>query len=173
MLWIILFGLFFAFLLWILISPIYLHIEWNDARRVLQLHWWGLLRARLAPEAGRWAFRLEAPFFTRSWSVAEWWTSGKKADQSKKGKARKKSWKPRHPRQLVYRLWRSFHLIRFHWELDTGDYVWNAYLFPLFRVTNPAGQRDWRINFQGRNDLLLIVENRLYRLVYALLRTAF
>lgn len=170
MLWIILLGLFLASLLWLLFSPIYFKVEWNDANQSVQLHWWGVVRASLFPEMGGWTFRIELPLFTRSWPITRWWPSGKKEPQKKAKSTRKRSWRPKHPLQLVRRLWRSFHLIRFQVDVDTDDYVWNAYLFPLFRVTNPANNKDWRINFKGRNELTLIVENRLYRLLYAFIR---
>lgn len=171
MLWIILFGLLLAFLLWVLFTPIYFKIEWNESRQGVQLYWWGVFRLSLTPETGAWAILLELPFFRRSWPLKGLWSSKKKGDKTKKKTAKGKTWKPKHPWQLIRRLGRSFHLIRFHVQLDTDDYVWNAYLFPLFQVTNPANKASWQINFKGRNELILIVENRLYRLLYAFIRS--
>lgn len=171
MFWIIFLPLLLVLLIWLLCSPIYLQIEWNEDYQFAQLHWWGILRGRLLPERGDWTFRLELPLFSRSWPISKWQPGTKKEQKNRAKSTRKKSWKPKHPLQLVRRLWRSFHLIRLRVDLDTDDYVWNAYLFPLFRVTNPAGRKDWRINFKGRNELSLIVENRLYRLLYAFIRT--
>lgn len=170
MLWIIILGLFLILLLWLLFSPIYFRVEWNDLNQVVQLHWWGVVRISLLPEMDVWTFRVEFPLFTRSWPMSQWWSSTKEEPQKKAKPGRKRSWKPKRPWQLFRRVWRSFHLIRFKVDLDTDDYVWNAYLFPLFRLTNPAGHKDWRVNFKGHNELILIVENRLYRLLYAFIR---
>ncbi|QIP15118.1 hypothetical protein G8759_22080 [Spirosoma aureum] len=53
-------------------------------------------------------------------------------------------------------------------KLDTDDYLMNAYLFPVFSLLCRPGHR-WQINFQGDTSVKLVIENRLYRIVFALL----
>jgi hypothetical protein len=53
-------------------------------------------------------------------------------------------------------------------NVDTDDFVLNSYLFPLFYFLN-RGPHEFKINYEGRASLQLRVENRLYRMLAALL----
>ncbi len=58
----------------------------------------------------------------------------------------------------------SFKIKRCRINWDTDDYVWNAYLYPiaffLFRRTETV-----TINFEGKRDVELVIENRLIRII--------
>ncbi|MBD0849540.1 hypothetical protein [Maribacter arenosus] len=66
-------------------------------------------------------------------------------------------------RQLGFRkglrLLRSFEVKRFYVELDTGNCITNAKLYPLFALLNQKSG-NFRINFEGKNQLILHLQNR-------------
>lgn len=80
------------------------------------------------------------------------WGSRKKAGQPKrKGSA--------FPKLNWMGILRSFEVKRFKLEIDTGDLLLNARLYPICAlVKNRLG--DVQINFQNRNQILLEVFNR-------------
>ncbi|MEJ2163676.1 MAG: hypothetical protein P8X60_10320, partial [Robiginitalea sp.] len=70
----------------------------------------------------------------------------------------------------VNRLMRSFKVRRFRMEIDTGDPVLNAKLYPLFfHLERHAGSI--RLNFINRNHLLLQITNRPINLLKAIITT--
>lgn len=62
------------------------------------------------------------------------------------------------------RLIRSFTIKQFNLNLDTGDCVRNARLYPLFVFLNRY-RGGFHINYLGENSLLLRVENRPVRII--------
>lgn len=172
MFWILFFGIILFLLLWLLFAPIYFRVEWNDNRRQAALQWRGIFQARLHAVEGEWEVQLNVLFFKKRWPLMRLLTAPSKPKKPKAKRSSSKSWKPKHPFRMFRRLWRSFHLIRFRWHLDTDDYVLNAYLFPLFQLTHPKKKLDWAINFNGKNELLLVIENRLGRILYAFISSS-
>ena len=77
---------------------------------------------------------------------------------------------PGRRRPAITNLLRSFHVERFRWVFDTGDPLWNAWLFPVLHQFRCRGH-DVSISFSGRNELELIISNTLYRLLKAVLRS--
>ena len=47
---------------------------------------------------------------------------------------------------------------------DTDDYILNAYLYP-FTPFLYSPQKSFTINFEGKRDIELIIENRLGRIL--------
>lgn len=165
MFWIILVSLIMFVIMWLLIAPIYLRIIWTDTYQLFQLEWLGVFRASLLPITDEWYFQIRVLCFQKKWPIFNWLFQPAKPSQSKTKKKKKRQSK--HPMQMARRIWRSFRLIRFQMNIDLDDYVLNAYLFPLFLLANRKKKLEWNINFNGKNELLLITENRLSRLLYA------
>lgn len=88
-----------------------------------------------------------------------------KKPKKKSNKKTAKSWKT-FSWTRVKSIMRTFKVRYFKMELDTDDYVWNAYLYPLFYFANRSN-RQLSINFEGRTNLQLQIENRLFRIVRA------
>lgn len=57
------------------------------------------------------------------------------------------------------RLVRTFEIKQFQMELDTGDPITNARLYPVCSILKPWGG-DIQVNFRNRNHLLLKIINR-------------
>lgn len=166
MFWIVLTcGLLFL-LMWLLIAPIYLHIEWNEERQYVQFHWLGLFRLRLAPEAGGWYFQFRILGLHKRWALPPLRTT----PAAKKTEKKISGWRPKHPFRLAKRLLYSFRILRCRLALDTGDFLLNTYLWPVFNWLKGRKKLDWSINFQGRSDFSLLVQNRLVCLLFAFFR---
>jgi hypothetical protein len=71
---------------------------------------------------------------------------------------RKKSNKLKRLRQSLSFI-KSFKVERFYLDMDTGDLLLNARLYPLFGLLN-YNHGNIHINFEGRNDIVLLIKNR-------------
>jgi hypothetical protein len=58
----------------------------------------------------------------------------------------------------------SFDIKRCKVNWDTDDYLLNAYLYPISFFLNRNG-KSLNINFEGKRDINLIIENRLGRII--------
>lgn len=65
---------------------------------------------------------------------------------------------------------KSFKVNRFHLRLDTGDPIWNAWLFPAFALWRSRGA-DVAVQFVGGTTLSLDIENSVHRMAGALIRS--
>ena len=65
---------------------------------------------------------------------------------------------------------KTFTIRRFQLDLDTGDYVLNAQLTPLAVMLNQRTAGRWQINYLGKNNLWIEIENQLIKLVPLLFR---
>ena len=152
-------------LLLLLFLPIRLVIDTTSETYRLQ---WGPANASLYFTESEVRYRVHVPFYTRDGTVMGLWTerpprSGR-IDGRRRGQPRKRrSW-----RFPLRELLRTFHVRRFRWVMDTGDPLWNAWLYPAFHLLHRQG-RDVSISFIGRNELQLDVSNNLYRLLKTVL----
>jgi len=73
--------------------------------------------------------------------------------------------------RMVLRVLRTFRVRRCRILWDSDDFVWNAWAWPVACFLNTQIHGSVRINFIGKRDIHLVVENRLGRIVWAVLRT--
>jgi hypothetical protein len=66
--------------------------------------------------------------------------------------------------QRLFGIARTFKVIQLLVDVDTGDCITNAKLYPPFAFMNYYGGQ-FRVNFEGRNRLLLNVQNRPIRII--------
>jgi len=66
--------------------------------------------------------------------------------------------------QRLFRIARTFKVIQLQLDIDTGDCITNAKLYPPFALMNFYGGQ-FKVNFEGRNRLLLIVQNRPIQII--------
>lgn len=59
----------------------------------------------------------------------------------------------------IIRVIKTFKIKRIFIDLDTSDYILNAKLYPLFILIN-YNKDSFYINFQGRNQLILLIKNK-------------
>ena len=66
--------------------------------------------------------------------------------------------------QRLLRIAKTFKVVQLLVDVDTGDCITNAKLYPPFAFMNYYGGQ-FRVNFEGRNQLLLNVQNRPIRII--------
>ncbi len=166
MILLIIIGLLLFVLLWLLVMPLTLRVDtW---RQDYSLRWQGVGRVALLVRDDELVVRVRIGWWQKDFFPLR--PSTRKPKPTRQPKLRTKarrSW-----RQLSWRkvrnILRSFRVRYFRLELDTDDYVWNAFLYPLFYFVNRPG-RQLSVNFEGRTNLQLEVENRLIRMLWAFL----
>ena len=157
-------AIFLGFVLWLLFAPITISI--NTYEDNYQLSLMGVLRIRYIPDEtgvlkGRSFF---IPFRIRPDSVK---TERKKKDEDKEAIPEKNTdiWRGLSQVKFYSHLSRkilfSFRIQRLYAQVDTGDVVINAYLYPL-ALLYKTKRFDVNINFDDELGLILIVKNRLW-----------
>lgn len=167
-------GLFFFFLGWILWAPIRLEID-SDAG-VFGLEWYGLCRVQWLPTEALDQLRLNVLFL--QWPIrlgSSETTPPKPEKKPKVQQVKKPAGRKKMSLKQMFRLGRNllgtFRVRRFHLVWDSDDFIWNARAYPVAQLLNSRGYGRIEINFMGRRELALILENRLGRLIWAALRT--
>ena len=160
---VILLTIVFGFLGWLLLSPIQLVLD--SDRQMYCLRWMGLGRVGMKVIPGDLVLRYESWLFQYEFHPL----SHKKKRDAKKKKRQKKT---RHSFRKVMRKIRnilgSFEIKAFWVNLDTDDYILNGYLYPLLFYLGKRGKH-LKVNFQGDLDVNIVVENRLYRILRAII----
>jgi hypothetical protein len=168
----ILILLFFLCIFWILLGPVIIFVHTDSNRYVLHLP--GIFRLALVPS--------EALFHVRVWIFFIPYTyhpfRGKKIKRKKakdRGKPVEKKARKRRPGILsrnigmVPDIFRSFRIRRLQMDIDTDDFLLNAWLIPAFSAVN-SGQIRLTANFTGNLSLLLDVRTRLGKLLWIFIR---
>lgn len=159
----ILLILLFGMLIYLLLMPLELYLDSYQERYYLRM---GIL-ARASVEKDPvelLRLHLKVLFMNFYWRPSDLKTAHKKPDKTKEVRKTRKVRK--FNVSLVKRLLRSFKVRRFRLEIDTGNPMLNARLYPLlFLLDRQAG--DIRVNFVNRNHLLLQLTNRPIRLLNA------
>ncbi|MCF8244976.1 MAG: hypothetical protein K9J37_11640 [Saprospiraceae bacterium] len=149
-------------LLWL---PLELEIDTSHA--LYRVRWLGIFGFRGVPsdEGWRWFFKV---FF---WEK-EWKPGGGQSLLPKKKRPRKPKRVPsaRKVWSLVKNLFRAIKVKRIRVNWDTGDYVRNAQLYPLFHSLSKR-KRQLNINFMGKEELEILLQTRLWHIAGAFLRS--
>jgi len=172
-LWIIL-GILILLVMVVLFSPVVIDVDSEEDRYVVRYGWWviGSLRAidgdlavRLRIFGFTWQKRIEDLVLSmRGKSKPETEETPTPARAPRKGGLRKMSWRK------IKAVWRAIEFKKLELDLDTGSYVRNAWLFPLFFMISRKN-RKMRINFSGKNIVHAYVRAVPARLLWAFVRT--
>ncbi|WP_422858504.1 hypothetical protein ACOKFD_14150 [Flagellimonas sp. S174] len=100
---------------------------------------------------------LKVFFFTRYFSPFD--KRKKQVQKTRKGVKKKENKKKGWSLGQIIALLRTFRLKRFRLDIDTGDYITNAKLYPVFALINFYGL-PCQINFRDTNGLILQIQNR-------------
>jgi len=84
------------------------------------------------------------------------------SSQSKKviKKVAKKNRKKSLSFKTVLRVIKTFKVRQFRVDIDSGDCISNSKLYPVFAFLNYYKSNNFNVNFEGRNTVLLSIENR-------------
>lgn len=152
---------------WILIAPLELYI--NSTKNQYQLQWKGIARIEWLPAPDDILIRLRIFFWERVYHPLTMATKRKiKTEDKSKSIKQKKGWSLKKWKRKIINILNSFHVEKLRVDLDTGDYVYNSYLYPIFWILN-KGDTQLNINYTGESEILVVIKNRLYRILKALL----
>ncbi len=158
-------------LLVLLITPIRINID--SERNAYFFQWTGIAKASIIPLPDDFLFRLHIFFWKPEWSLIKLVT--KKTEKKEKQKKPKKR-NVKKNRQMKFSKWKrkglrllkSFKIKALKLNLDTDDYIQNSYLYPVFYFLS-GRNRQLSINYEGKVELKFIAENRLYKILNAIL----
>ncbi len=156
-------SLLAVLLLWVLLAQI--SILADTYRNEYYLSFGRAAKAELVPLPDDILIRLRFAFLTKEFYPLHF-SPGKKKKKAKPEKPRKRKRKKAFPFHRALRVLKSFNIKYFRLEVDTDNYLWNAYLWPVVYWIRPLG-RHVSINFQGRNECRLLIQNRIWRIAWA------
>lgn len=155
-------------LLGLLFSPLLIRV--NTWQQLYQLRW-GLARVQFIPAEDGGCIRFCYGFWQRDYPL--WKLGAKLATAPQPGVP------PKLPKRIrkkgagfftlrrLRRVLRTFRLHFFYLDVDTDDFVRNAYWYPVFRAFSTP-TRKLSINFAGRNQCAFELSNRVFDLLMAL-----
>ena len=158
MLWIILVILLLVLLTYLLFLPI--DIVLNSTNRQFFVRLGSLVRADLVEDK---EYLMRVDFRTLFMRFRYYPLKRKKSKKKTEKKSRKNKfgWSQM---KTVLRLVRSFEVKNFNLDIDTGNCITNAKLYPAFAFLD-FWVGNYKVNFVGRNHLELQLHNRPYRII--------
>ena len=157
--WLVFLGVILLIIVYLLFVPIVLFIDTEQNIYYLQLK--GLAKASLqSDEIEILKIKLKLLFFNFYVFPFKPKTTSAKVQKNKtiKKKSKKKEFKK------VLKVVKTFKVKQFKIDIDTGDCIFNAKLYPLFAMLNYK-YGGFHVNFQNKNALLLVIENRPIRII--------
>lgn len=162
--------LFFSvFILYILIIPVTIKIDTYD--NIYYVRMQGIWGFKLQKKNDIWKARFSLLFLKFKPDVFK---KKKDKEQSTEVESKpKKIRKKRHGKirilKLFFRILKTFNIRKIESDLDTGDFPLNAQLIPLFYSMNRRNVT-LSVNFNGINNLYLVVYTRLYKVIYQIIK---
>ncbi len=148
--------------IYLLFVPITLHIDTAREQYFLKIK--GLAKARiLKDELEIIRINLKVVFFNFDFYPL------KKINFSRKPKLKKETAKKKSLSAISFKkvvnVFKSFKIKQFRAEIDSGDCIFNSKLYPVFTLLNFYKDTHLSINFEGRNCVLLSIENNPIRII--------
>ena len=153
----------------VLISP--LVIRMDSAKQEYEVRWKGIGRICVVPDEDE-LLILRLRIFFLEWQFLPFRSGGTTQSENPKKKvdAEARAFNTRNISLTTFlRVLQSFKVQELEVEVDTGDYVRNAYLNPLFYFLS-NGRKQWLVNYKGINRVRLVIQNRPIRILYAAIR---
>ncbi|NUO01901.1 MAG: hypothetical protein HUU01_14955 [Saprospiraceae bacterium] len=164
--WWVVLSLLLAAVFWVLWAPIRLEI--NTWKGIYRAKWVGFGALNWLPEEGVDVIEINLFFWKKRWALSEIDSKQLPAKTTPKTTAVKKKKRRNIPWRGIKKIAQTFKVRQCQFSFDTGNYLWNAWLFPVFWLWRSPNVSIW-INFQGKNEGSLLVENRLGRLLWAMI----
>jgi hypothetical protein len=159
-------GIVVVLLSALLFSPMVLQVDSPINHYMFR---WGMVRVQFIPASDDWFLRIKIAWWHRDFSILKLMAASKKkpvdSTTQKKPTKRTRSFLSFKRMKSVIR---TFQVRYFHLELDSDDFVTNAYLYPLFGVLSFSTCK-LMINFQGRNQCSFEIRNRVASVLSALI----
>lgn len=163
----ILIGLSLVLLLALLFTPFIVRV--NTRQNQYQLRW-GIARVQFIPEKDDGKLRVQLAFWKREFSLLQMLAkpAAKKAAQPQKPNVQRRKSTGTFSFHRLWKVLRSFRMPFFYLDLDSDDFVTNAYWYPVCRALSTP-TRQLRINFRGHNQCAFELRNRAVDVLIALI----
>ena len=159
MIWLLLLALMLI-VCGLLLTPMILAIDTRIPE--IKFSWKGIGIAAINYKEEEWLLRFRIFFYAKEIQLRN--IKGRKMKQEKSKR------KKRNPRKMMRKflaVMKTFRVPVWRISIDTGDYVYNAWLYPLNCF---IGTEHYQINFHEENYLVLELRNNLARMLYAWFR---
>lgn len=173
MVWMIIFIIFIAVILYLLFAPIYLEID--SARDIYSIRFHRLAQAKMIILESSLMLQYNLLGFRKNIDLFHL-TS--KQTKSKKLKTKGGGYisfpnirNIRSSFPKIRNIMSSFIVARCCISISAENIQLNAYLFPLFYLISHQTGKQIQINFIGENEIILTLKNRLARIVWAFIKT--
>ena len=162
-------------LTYLLIAPIKIRVDSEE--ELIWLGWNNWLNARLS-KATDCGVLIRVPGWKKLYKTEELARlGGKQSGKEMKRKQRKRAKKHSISNGLVLedllRMIRSIRITELRINMDTGDYIWNAWLVPVVSGIRWYTGHDTRVNFIGKQEFRLVAEVKAVNLLWNWLRPRF
>lgn len=162
MLWIVLLLIILLFA-WILLSPLEFRI---DSRvPVMMIQWKAIGSAELIFEKEEWWLKIRVLFFSKKWNLIQMFFSGKKKRKRINKNRQKRKVRKNKTIFKILKVLKTFRVVQWEVAYSADDYEKNAYWYWLNFF--PLTRQHVHINFMDENYLVLVIKNRIGRVVYA------
>lgn len=155
----------------LLVAPLRLDIDSSKNKYLIK--WSGIGSLTLKPSEEDWFLNLKIGFWKKQFLISRLmegiWKKEKKKPEPEKRKKKRKPFSFFKFRKKALRVLKSFKVRQCKIDIDTDDYYWNALLIPVFQAVNKGNYHRVAINFSGKNSILLLIENRLIKILYSIL----
>ncbi len=169
MVWIFILAILVILVGFILLTPLIIHID--SERNEYMIIWKGIARVNVLPGAREiLAIRISTPVYATT--LYPFRPAHHRAETTVKHPAQKKQ---QHKRKMSHLPGRIVHIVKSFRvreciiDIDTGDYQWNAWLYPVLWFLN-RGNRHLHVNYVNRNIARIDLRNNLIKMIYAFIR---
>ncbi len=169
MIWIVIIAFFIGLLIWILFGPVILFLDTETNRYHLFLP--GIFKAAVVPAEGLFRIRVWIffiPFAFNPFAIGR----RKNRIKDERPEGRKGLKRRSNNIQVLMEAIRSFRIRKLHLDLDTDDFILNAWLVPVFSVVNTGNIR-LGVNFEGNVSMVLDLRTRLGSLLWIFIRNKY
>ncbi len=149
-------------IVWLLIAP--MRLVFDTETNTYGIIWYGLARAQIIGIPGDIVVRVKSFFWKKDFYPLH--ASGQKQIDPPKDKRPSKIKWSRYIKKGI-RVLKSCSIQKFRLNIDTDDYILNSYLYPLFCFLSTR-KTPLQINYKGDVELTIILENRLWRILKAI-----
>jgi hypothetical protein len=128
--------------------------------------WAGFGKALLIYKEDDWQLEVRILFFHRRWTLVDLFVGKRRAKKvRKKNVETAKKKKPLKNLQRIIRVIRSFRVTKWQLAIDSGDYIKNAWMYPLNFIQGMKYHLN--INFTDENFLAVTLKNSVWRMLHA------
>ncbi|TAN18085.1 MAG: hypothetical protein EPN37_05935 [Chitinophagaceae bacterium] len=155
------------FFLWLLFSILEFRIDTRVP--VIMMQWQGLGKAVFVYENEEWWLKFRILFFSGKRDVITMiFSSGKKKKKAKKSNKSRSNQSRRFTVSRLFKLMKTFRIVECRIVISDEDETLNArrYWLNFFPLT----QQYLHVNFMDDSFLVMVIENRLWRIIYAFIK---